>query len=881
MLPFLSLSLFFFLSLLFFHFHGTSASKGVSVEYMYPPISATSLLYVDSGGMFLTSKKGDFQAVIYKPGTQESRYYLSVFHAPTKTQIWTANRNRPIPDQSSMVKLTANGLSVEFSNGTVLWSTPPLKAPVSALCLLDTGNLVLLDVANNSLWESFNFPSDTLVSGQLLPAGSYLSSSVSSESDLSQGDYRLDVTAVDALLNWSNATYWRLSNDKNSVKDWDAPVAYMTTNDSGLYLLESKGTVVFQIALPTAQFRIVQLLSDGRFHIISYQTISSSTSMEHVFMAPTSSCDLPLACGSLGLCSLHLNSSSCTCPPQFISQYGGCTPGSDVSLATNTSCGSSTFSYMFVGSGVTYFANKYRSPIASGRNISNCRDLCSSNCSCLGYFFDISSQSCFFLQHPLGSLINANTSESSNAMAYVKTQGSYSQHKSTPENNVVPIVVPSVVASFLVIVLGLACFTWRYKREKRRMKEMRLAIANDKLHAAPLEQISDSDYLFSESGDDLEEILIPGLPTRFTLQQLEDITSNFLTKIGSGGFGSVYKGELSDKSQVAVKKIEAAGLHGRKEFCTEIAVIGNIHHVNLVHLSGYCAQGSHRLLVFEYMNRGSLDRSLFRPTGETLDWDERMNIAIGAARGLAYLHSGCQPKILHCDIKPENILLDDEGQVKIADFGMAKLLTPEQSGLFTTMRGTRGYLAPEWLANTAISDRTDVYSFGMVLLELVRGMKNRSEHMNDCESKWSVTTSRSSHKGYEYFPLVALHMHEKRNYKDLADPRLEGRFVASEVETLVKTALCCLHEEPAMRPSMTSVVAMLEGTMEVREPRIESLGFLRLYGRGVLGASSSGGTFDIEEEFMMNKVIGASHMTTNTTSGWSSFMSMPQLSGPR
>lgn len=178
-------------------------------------------------------------------------------------------------------------------------------------------------------------------------------------------------------------------------------------------------------------------------------------------------------------------------------------------------------------------------------------------------------------------------------------------------------------------------------------------MSNDKLNGAPSRQISDSDYLLSENGDDMDEVLIPGLPTRFTFEQLKEITRNFLTKIGSGRFGSVYKGELFDNSRVAVKKIERAGLHGRKEFCTEIAVIGNIHHVNLVCLCGYCALGSNRLLVYKYMNHGSLDRLLFRPTGKTLDWGERMNIAIGVAHGLAYLHSGCQPKILHCDIKTE------------------------------------------------------------------------------------------------------------------------------------------------------------------------------------------------------------------------------------
>jgi serine/threonine protein kinase len=186
---------------------------------------------------------------------------------------------------------------------------------------------------------------------------------------------------------------------------------------------------------------------------------------------------------------------------------------------------------------------------------------------------------------------------------------------------------------------------------------------------------------------------------------------------------------------VAVKKIEGVGAQGRREFCTEIFVISNVHHVNLVRLRGFCAEGQRRLLVYEYMNRGSLDPSLFRPTGPTplLEWKEPVDVAVGAARGLAYLHFGCDQRIIHCDVKPENILLADGGLVKIADFGLAKLLTPEQSGLFTMMRGTRGYLAPEWLSNAPITDRTDVYSFDTVLLKLVSRRKNCSDGGGGCQ----------------------------------------------------------------------------------------------------------------------------------------------------
>ncbi|KAG0451575.1 hypothetical protein HPP92_026346 [Vanilla planifolia] len=334
----------------------------------------------------------------------------------------------------------------------------------------------------------------------------------------------------------------------------------------------------------------------------------------------------------------------------------------------------------------------------------------------------------------------------------------------------------------------------------------------------------------SDSDSDSDDIFIPGLPTRFLYADLVTATDNFSTKIGSGGFGEVFKGVLPDNTEVAVKRI-SAGVGGsvriKREFCTEIAVIGSIHHINLVRLRGFCAENRRRLLVYEYMNRGSLDRSLFGgPGAPVLEWGERMEIAIGAARGLSYLHSGCDRTIVHCDVKPENILLHDGGSVKISDFGLAKLLTPEQSGLFTTMRGTRGYLAPEWLTNTPISERTDVYSYGMVLLEIIRGRKNRGGG--------EVSSSGSSGSGgdFGYFPMVALDMHERGSYTELADPRLEGRVTAEEVGRAVKVALCCLHEEPQLRPTMATVVAMLKGTIEVARPRPDALGFLRLYGRG-------------------------------------------------
>lgn len=283
------------------------------------------------------------------------------------------------------------------------------------------------------------------------------------------------------------------------------------------------------------------------------------------------------------------------------------------------------------------------------------------------------------------------------------------------------------------------------------------------------------------------------------------------------------------------------------------------------------------------MNGGSLDRTLFG-NGLVLKWQERVDIALGAARGLAYLHCGCQQKIIHCDVKPENILLHDNSHAKISDFGLSRLLSPEQSSLYTTMRGTRGYLAPEWLTSSAISDKADVYSFGMVLLEIVSGRKNcslllQSQGVEDEKRGGGHSPSSSGHR-LVYFPIFALEMHEQGRYLELADPRLEGRVSSEEVERLVCVALCCAHEEPALRPSMVSVVSMLEGEIPLCRPRLQSLNFLRYHGQRLADASTRKGS-NGHEDFAFCPQANAPLAKTRSWSPVTYFLSSQQVSGPR
>lgn len=366
--------------------------------------------------------------------------------------------------------------------------------------------------------------------------------------------------------------------------------------------------------------------------------------------------------------------------------------------------------------------------------------------------------------------------------------------------------------------------------------------------------------------------------------KLEAATENFKSKIGLGGFGTVYKGMLPDKLFIAIKKITDLGIQGKKDFCTEIAIIGNIHHMNLVTLKGYSVQKRQWLLVYEYMNRGSLDKTLFG-NGPVLEWQERVGIAVGTAHGLVYLHSGSEMKIIHCDIKPENILLHNNFQGKISDFGVSKLLSCEQSSLFTTTRGTCGYLAPEWLTSSAISDKTDVYSLGMVLLELASGRKNCLFRIQSHSLSGSSTAGGSSSfslvQGLVYFPLYALEMHEQGRYLELVDPRLEERVTSEGVEKFVRVALCCVHEEPGLMPNMVSVVAMLEGDIPLSEPRIESLNFLRFYGRHFAEASTLEEPGGWNDDILYPEANLSHTSSRNISNAHFSYISSQQISGPR
>ncbi|QCD99337.1 brassinosteroid insensitive 1-associated receptor kinase 1 [Vigna unguiculata] len=289
-------------------------------------------------------------------------------------------------------------------------------------------------------------------------------------------------------------------------------------------------------------------------------------------------------------------------------------------------------------------------------------------------------------------------------------------------------------------------------------------------------------------------------PIRYSYKQIKKMAGGFKEKLGEGGFGSVFKAKLSNGPCVAIKMLDKSKGNGQ-DFISEIATIGRIHHQNVVKLIGFCVHGSKRYIVYEFMSNGSLDKFIFSKDERVhLSYEKIYNISIEVARGIAYLHHGCEMKILHFDIKPHNILLDENFLPKISDFGLAKLYSIDNSIVtMTAARGTIGYMAPELFYNNigGISNKVDVYSFGMLLMEMASKRKNLNPLVE--------------HSSQLYFPLWIYNHIREEEIIEMEDMTEDERKI---IKKMIIVALWCIQLKPNDRPSMDRVVEMLEGDVE-------------------------------------------------------------------
>ncbi|KAL5185112.1 G-type lectin S-receptor-like serine/threonine-protein kinase SD2-5 [Glycine soja] len=776
-----------------------------NVGKVYPGIEGSQMNWIDRYGILLESYNGEFGFGLVTTANDSTLFLLAIVHMHTPKLVWVANRELPVSNSDKFV-FDEKGNVILHKGESVVWSTYTSGKGVSSMELKDTGNLVLLGNDSRVIWQSFSHPTDTLLPMQDFIEGMKLVS----EPGPNNLTYVLEIESGSVILSTGLQTpqpYWSMKKDsrKKIVNKNGDVVASATLDANSWRFYDETKSLLWELDFAEESDAnatwIAVLGSDG--FITFSNLLSGGSIVASPTRIPQDSCSTPEPCDPYNICS---GEKKCTCP-SVLSSRPNCKPG------FVSPCNSkSTIELVKADDRLNYFALGFVPP-SSKTDLIGCKTSCSANCSCLAMFFNSSSGNCFLFDR-IGSFEKSD--KDSGLVSYIKVVSSEGDTRDSGSSKMQTIVVVIIVIVTLFVISGMLFVAHRCFRKKEDLLE------------SPQEDSEDDSFLES----------LTGMPIRYSYTDLETATSNFSVRLGEGGFGSVYKGVLPDGTQLAVKKLEGIG-QGKKEFRVEVSIIGSIHHHHLVRLKGFCAEGSHRLLAYEYMANGSLDKWIFNKNKEefVLDWDTRYNIALGTAKGLAYLHEDCDSKIIHCDIKPENVLLDDNFRVKVSDFGLAKLMTREQSHVFTTLRGTRGYLAPEWITNCSISEKSDVYSYGMVLLEIIGGRKNYDPS----------ETSEKSH-----FPSFAFKMVEEGNVREILDSKVETYENDERVHIAVNVALWCIQEDMSLRPSMTKVVQMLEGLCTVHKPPTCSVIGSRFYSTSEVGTSS--GPSDCNSEANLSAV---------------------------
>ncbi|KAL3843465.1 hypothetical protein ACJIZ3_000868 [Penstemon smallii] len=292
----------------------------------------------------------------------------------------------------------------------------------------------------------------------------------------------------------------------------------------------------------------------------------------------------------------------------------------------------------------------------------------------------------------------------------------------------------------------------------------------------------------------------------FTYDDLAAATGGFAKSnlIGQGGFGYVHKGLLPNGKEIAVKSLKSNSGQGEREFQAEVDIISRVHHRHLVSLVGYCIAGSQRMLVYEFVPNGNLEYHLHGPDRPTMDWPTRLKIALGSAKGFAYLHEDCHPRIIHRDIKAANILLENNFEAKVADFGLAKLSEDNHTHVSTRIMGTFGYLAPEYASSGKLTEKSDVYSYGIMLLELITGRR-------------PVDISSDDDGLVDWARPILVRVTEGGSYEELVDPKLGNNYDPQEMLRMVASAAACIRHSARRRPKMSQIVRALEGDVSLED----------------------------------------------------------------
>ncbi|XP_068650863.1 G-type lectin S-receptor-like serine/threonine-protein kinase LECRK3 [Aristolochia californica] len=762
----------------------------------YRNVSLSTSIYAGHQNSSWVSPSGDFAVGFRQLDGSSNLFLLAVWFdkIPDKTVVWSANGVNPVQRGSKFELASSGSLQLSDHQGREVWRRDPANGSAEYAAILDTGNFVLVNSGSDYAWESFAEPTDTLLPTQAFGRGSELTSRrAASEANFSTGRFKLKLQRDGNLalhpISYQDQTYDGL---------W-----YTNTADSGLQLVLPRSGYFYLLLIngsrlnfsdspsPGNVYQRATLGFDGVFRQFVHPKASTNNGglpwlWTTVLSHPGDICMSNRldkgsgVCGFNSYCSIDNNESpSCLCPSGYSyldpdDRFSGCKQDfvSQSCVSDGPNKGLLSDFKMVEMPNVDWPLSDYEHYISVDEGL--CRQACLSDCRCGVAIFR--EGECWKKKLPLS---NGRMKGEIGGKALLKVGKINSTSLLLPNSGktktmdiISRVLLGCSGALFLLSATLLCVFLFVRKKPEN----------------------------LSPKSDPCGANLM-----NFTYREVEEMTTGFSQVLGDGASGTVYKGVLSTSSStkfVAVKKLDKLPKEKDREFQNELKSIAKVHHQNLVPLLGFCHEGPHRLLVYEFMSNGSLANFLFADSKPS--WNQRTHIAFGIGRGLLYLHEECQNQIIHCDIKPQNVLLDDIFMARISDFGLVKLLNANQTRTTTNIRGTRGYVAPEWFKSTPITVKVDVYSFGVLLLEIICCRRNVEHEM---ESEEAAILTYWAFDCYKEGRLDALVEDDREALND-----------AKRLERLLMVAMWCIQEEPSLRPTMRKVTQMLEGAVDVPLP---------------------------------------------------------------
>ncbi|PHU20620.1 hypothetical protein BC332_11771 [Capsicum chinense] len=727
-------------------------------------------------GETVVSSGGTFELGFFSPSGTTKRY-IGIWYKQillhVQTVVWVANREKPLTNTSSAVlKVIKPGILVLYSDkNEIIWSTNTSRSvqnPVAVL--LDSGNLVLKDANDenpeNFLWQSFSFPTDTLLPGMKLGKNF----KTGHENYLSEWKNHNDPTPGDFTLHVEVAPY------PQGVIRRDTSVSARLTQRVGnnnihkIHSVFNKDEVYYSFSLINISVlsRLV-LTSNGYLQRLTW--VDQTKSWNIYVSLPSNICDTYNICGAYGSCDVYTYP-VCQCLDKFEPKNPQQWEKEDWSEGcvrkTPLDCFEEHVFLKYSGIKLPYSKySQYNETMTLG-----CSQECLRNCSCTAYLKLDGDKGYLFW---FGELIDIKKLSDKGQDIYIKMDSSGLVSDTGLKRKKGEILAVSFSLLMAMILLGLILLLHtRKKKMKLKNKEFELPL--------------------------------------FQFSTIKRATNNFSVenKIGEGGYGHVYKGLLEDGQEIAVKRLSRTSMQGFDEFKNEVIYIAKLQHRNLVRLLGCCIQGEEKMLIYEYMPNKSLNSYIFDQTkSKLLDWPKRFHIINGIARGLLYLHQDSRLRIIHRDLKASNVLLDMEMNPKISDFGMARSVAGNEMGAKTRhVVGTYGYMSPEYAVDGLFSVKSDVFSFGVLVLEIVcckrnRGFVHQDHNLNLIGHAWKL--------------------YKEDRSLELIDDQLGDSCDISQVLRSIQVGLLCVQKRPEDRPSMFAVVHMLAN--ETLLPKAKEPGF--------------------------------------------------------